>query len=79
MNTEYTADDYTHRLMCRHCFGKSVKHYYMKCIKLGETKSGKVKVLVFGDRYWGRLEEQRIRYVSPDRLLARRSGSPVAE
>ena len=68
---EYTAEQATHKLACVHAQGRSLMHYTMKCIKLGETKSGKVKVLVFGRLFWRYTEHVKsIRYVDPDRLVA---------
>ncbi len=63
--TKLTINDATHLLKCRHAIGKSGRTYFMKCIKLSYTKSGKVKILVFGDRYWhGRNDIKKIRYVN---------------
>jgi hypothetical protein len=68
---EYTADQATHKLACVHAQGRSRKHYTMKCIKLGETPSGKVKVLVFGRLFWRDTEHVKaVRYVDPDRLVS---------
>ena len=68
---EYTAEQATHKLACVHAQGRSRKHYTMKCIKLGETKAGKVKILVFGRLFWRDTEHVKaIRYVEPDRLVA---------
>lgn len=61
----------THNLHCTHCLGKSVSYYIMKCILLGITKSGKAKVLVFGERNWsGREHIKRVRYVDTYRITA---------
>jgi hypothetical protein len=63
--------DATHNLNCTHRQGRSVSHYKMKCILLGTTKSGKAKLLVFGDRNWsGREHIKRVRYVDSDRITA---------
>lgn len=61
--------DATHYLHCAHCIGRSVKHYKMRCAVLGKTKTGKVKIVVFGERYWaGRSDKRRVRYVEEYRL-----------
>ena len=60
----YTPEDATHYLECRHCIGNSCKIYYMDCVILNEMKDGRLKVLVFGDRYWKDTKHiQKIRYV----------------
>lgn len=59
----------THILRCRHCIGQNGFTYYMKCIPLGKTKSGKAKLIVFGNRYWKHKEHiKQVRYVSPWRV-----------
>jgi hypothetical protein len=59
----------THWLECRHCLGRNVTRYNMKAAVLGETASGKVKVLVFGDRNWKDKDHiKRVRYVPKYRL-----------
>lgn len=59
----------THLLQCSHCRGRSTTYYKMRCAVLGETKSGKVKIRVFGERNWaGRDHVSRIRYVDSWRL-----------
>jgi len=61
----------THNLHCTHCQGRSVSYYKMKCVLLGTTKSGKAKILVFGERNWsGREHIKRVRYVDADRITA---------
>lgn len=65
----YSSDSATHLLNCTHCQGSSIKYYRMKCIVLGSTKSGKTKVVVFGERNWRDRENiKRIRYVDADRI-----------
>lgn len=62
-------EEATHYLHCTHCQGRSVKYYKMRCILLGKTKTGKSKILVFGERNWaGRDDVQKVRYVDADRL-----------
>lgn len=59
----------THVLDCAHVIGRNRREYQMRCHVLGKTKSGKVKVLVFGDRDWaGTSHLSRIRYVLPYRI-----------
>lgn len=70
-NEQYTTADATHWLLCRHCVGaKSCREYEMKCVLLGETKTGKQKVLVFGERDWKDKDHiKKIRYVNHSQLL----------
>ena len=57
-------------LRCSHCIGRNRKFYYMKCVPLKTMPSGKLKVLVFGDRDWGG-EDQKVRYVEAHRVTER--------
>jgi len=67
--TIYSIDDATHLLHCKHCICRSRYEYTMKCLVLKKTKSGKCKILVFGNRYWkGYNHIQRIRYVWRSKL-----------
>lgn len=67
--SNFTIDDATHLLECRHAIGKNGYDYYMKCLVLGTTKSNKTKILVFGNRYWkGAEHTKRIRYVETRKL-----------
>lgn len=67
--SQYTAENATHLLDCAHAIGRNRREYQMRCHVLGKTKSGKVKVLVFGDRDWKGSEHlSRIRYVLPYRI-----------
>lgn len=61
-----TSSEATHYIRCRHCVGaRSCRNYTMKCIPLSVTKSGKTKILLFGERDWARgCEKQSIRYIS---------------
>lgn len=63
--TKYDVSQATHRLRCCHKVGRGPGYNYtMPCIVLGRTKSGKTKIVVFGDRYWkGKDRRKRIRYV----------------
>ena len=63
------VEDCTHKLLCRHVIGRNSISYHMKCIPLGKMADGRMKVLVFGDRYWkGRDEIQKVRYVDAHRV-----------
>jgi hypothetical protein len=62
-------EDATHVLHCRYCIGRSAYNYTMKCLILGKTKSGKYKILVFGERYWKRYKnKKRIRYIDESQI-----------
>ena len=68
---DYKIEEATHLLDCRHAIGSHGRDYQMKCILLGKTKSGMLKLLVFGDRNWNREEshkKKRIRYI-PERAF----------
>lgn len=59
----------THLLRCVHAIGDSRKHYQMRCHVLKAMPDGRLKLMVFGDRYWrntGHLS--RVRYVHPSRV-----------
>lgn len=60
-------EDATHLLACKHCRNTDqCKYYDMYCILIGITKTGKAKVLVFGERNWKLKENIKlsIRYVN---------------
>ena len=62
--------DATHLLSCRHS-QNSRQHYdyYMDCIIIKEMPGQRLKILVFGERYWkGHDNKQRIRYVDKSRV-----------
>jgi len=66
-----TADNATHELICRHVC-RWTKVYVMRCHVLKTTASGKLKILVFGERNWKNKEHiSRIRYVEADRVRKR--------
>lgn len=55
----------THHLHCAHAIGRNRNEYTMRCHVLKEMKDRRLKVLVFGDRYWKGTEHiSKIRYVS---------------
>ena len=61
--------DTTHRLECRHAIGRSGYDYTMDCVILKEMPDNRLKILVFGDRYWkGYDDKKRIRYVHRNRV-----------
>lgn len=68
--SEKTYSNSTHLLKCRHQIGRNGFDYRMRCHVLGRTKSGKLKVLVFGNRYWKNYDHlKRIRYVDGYRVV----------
>ncbi|MEF2048320.1 hypothetical protein V3399_30775 [Pseudomonas aeruginosa] len=76
MAGKLTAANATHRLICHHVC-RWTKIYAMPCHVLKAMPDGRLKVLVFGDRYWKEREQaSRIRYVEACRVeeLARLAG-----
>lgn len=69
--TDISCDAATHWLHCQHCYCHGqVKEYWMPCVVLKSLPSNRVKVLVFGDRFWrGREHIKRVRYVDASRLV----------
>ena len=58
--------DGKHLLRCKHSLNRKSKiHYLMYCNHLGYTKSGKVKLLVFGERY-NNTKGGRVRYIDDE-------------
>lgn len=67
--SELSYKDATHELLCRHCVGKNCRDYTMPCNILKSMPDGRLKVQVFGDRYWIRgLDKVSVRYVDRDRV-----------
>ena len=67
-----TIKDCTHKLSCKHVIGCSTLTYEMDCVILKKMPDGRLKILVFGDRYWnGHDEKKRIRYVHSNRISAK--------
>nr|DAV34482.1 MAG TPA: hypothetical protein [Caudoviricetes sp.] len=64
---EQPADwDGKHLLQCKHLLNsKSKIRYLMYCNHLGYTKSGKIKLLVFGERYT-HTRGGRVRYIDDE-------------
>jgi hypothetical protein len=66
---QQTSKNATHLLKCAHAIGTSKFDYTMRCHILKNMKDGRVKILVFGDRYWkGRENIKRVRYVPKWRI-----------
>ncbi len=58
--------DGKHLLRCKHSLNRKSKiHYLMYCNHLGYTKSGKIKLLVFGERY-NNTKGGRVRYIDDE-------------
>lgn len=66
---ERTYLNATHVLHCRHVQGKNSLDYGMRCHVIKSMPDGRLKIQVFGDRYWKDKEHvSRIRYVNPHRV-----------
>lgn len=69
MATEPTISTW---LRCSHCVGVNCKEYLMKCDVLKAMPDGRVKIKVYGDRYWKPVEggevKTSIRYVDSYRI-----------
>ena len=64
-----SAVNATHRLYCRHAIGQHGRSYHMKCHVLKTMPDGRLKIQVYGDRYWkDRMHVVRVRYVQSDRV-----------
>lgn len=57
------------KLRCQHCIGLSCYNYLMYCNILKKMPDGRLKVKVFGNRYWGGYEQSRIRYVEENKVI----------
>lgn len=57
-------------LHCVHAIGRNRRHYRMYCNFLKTMPDGRVKVLVFGDRFNGHYELSRVRYVNAHRVIS---------
>lgn len=63
-------DNATHLLFCSHAVGKNGKRYYMRCHVLKIMPDGRLKVQVYGDRYWKNTGHViRTRYVDSGRVI----------
>lgn len=66
---EYTVENATHVLQCCRAIGRSRTNYFMKCIPMKKMPKDRLKIVVFGDRYWAGTEgTRRVRYVHESRL-----------
>jgi hypothetical protein len=64
----------THELLCKHVMCGHAKHFRMRCDILGTTKSGRLKLRVYGRLYWiDEHHRQRIRYVDGNRVVKRKT------
>ena len=63
--------DATHKLSCSHAFNEKSRYdYWMKCIILKEMPNNRLKILVFGNRYWKYHDDKKqIRYVYRYRIV----------
>ncbi|MBA7552585.1 hypothetical protein ES705_45154 [subsurface metagenome] len=70
---EISIKNATHKLSCRHAFNsRSGLDYLMECLILKEMPNNRLKILVFGERYWrGYDHKKRIRYVDKFRVKPR--------
>jgi len=61
---DYTVEQATHNLSCRHQIGTSGFDYTMPCIVLWK-KGSNAKIIVFGERAWANKDyKKHIRYVN---------------
>lgn len=66
---ELTADNATHMLQCSHAIGCRVKHFKMRCHILKSMPDGRLKVQVYGERFWKDKDHiVNVRYVQPSRV-----------
>lgn len=71
--------DGKHLLRCKHSLNRKSKiHYLMYCNHLGYTKSGKVKLLVFGERY-NNTKGGRVRYIDDESRVCEAKDFNVAK
>ncbi|OEE38338.1 hypothetical protein A1QO_02765 [Vibrio genomosp. F10 str. ZF-129] len=62
----------THVLDCRHAIGAGGKDYQMRCHVLKTMEDGRLKVQVYGERYWKNTEHVvKVRYVEANRVYER--------
>jgi len=63
--SKYNIDQANERLKCSHNIGSHAFNYTMPCILLYQTKAGKWKIVVFGDRWKNKEHVKKVRYVWP--------------
>ena len=72
MNSKYAniqRKDSTHKLSCKQGLCRGRIDYWMACIVLKEMPDNRLKILVFGERYWKRHDDKKqIRYVDKFRV-----------
>ena len=56
-----------HVLRCCHCIGRNRTYYLMYCDVVKEMPNGKVKLKVYGNRYW-RTDGFKYRYVEKRKI-----------
>lgn len=73
MHDELTYDNATHILRCRHSIGHNVREYTMRCHVLKVCDSGRLKILLHGERFWQSMNHRKrsVRYVDPGRVEKR--------
>ena len=60
----------THILQCVHAIGHKRRYYEMPCNIIKTMRDGRLKVEVFGDRFWKENTEKRsVRYVPAYRVM----------
>lgn len=63
------VENANHLLNCTHRVGKSGTIFQMKAELLKTMPDGRVKIRVYGDRFWNNSEHKsRIRYVEASRI-----------
>ena len=66
-----TSENATHLLLCTHAIGYSRTEYTMRCHVLKDMGDDRLKILVFGERYWKDKEDiSSIRYVPKGRVIS---------
>jgi len=69
VSNSLTSENATHGLECRHAIGSHGMTYYMRCHILKTMPDGRLKLRVYGDRYWkDKGHVVKIRYVDARRV-----------
>ena len=72
MNDLLSFENATHELQCRHAIRSHGKTYYMRCHVLKTMPDGRLKLRVYGDRYWKDTRDTvKVRYVYAWRVFER--------
>ncbi len=71
--SDLNRDNATHLLACVHAIGDSRKGYMMRCHIVKEMPDGRLKIRVYGERYWNdeRNDKVSLRYVKANRVRVR--------